>query len=147
MPGIVCAIRGGPDSRLTIERAIRLARETNLPIEFLYVVNLDFLVRTTRSRVDTISSEMEQLGEFILLAAQAEADSAGVISEGIVRHGQVRDVIVSVCLEKTAKYVVLGRPKGKPEGNVFTHDAIAKLKGYIEQKSGAQVVVAQEKSA
>ena len=39
MSGIVCAIRGGPDSQPTIRRAISLAKETNLSLYFLYVIN------------------------------------------------------------------------------------------------------------
>ena len=43
MPGILCAVRGGPASQPTIAKAIALAQETGLPLYFLYVVNLDFL--------------------------------------------------------------------------------------------------------
>ena len=50
MPGIVCAVRGGPASQPTIEKAIALALETGLPLCFLYVVNLDFLSQTPTSR-------------------------------------------------------------------------------------------------
>ncbi len=34
MPGIVCAIRGGPASKPTIARSIALAKETDLPLFF-----------------------------------------------------------------------------------------------------------------
>ena len=73
MSGIVCAIRGGASSQPTINQAIRTAVETNLPVYFLYVLNLDFLKKGTQSRTQTISEEMQELGEFILLAAQAQA--------------------------------------------------------------------------
>ena len=43
MSGVICAVRGGPDSQSTVARAIALARESGLPLYFLYVVNLDFL--------------------------------------------------------------------------------------------------------
>jgi hypothetical protein len=67
MTGIICAIRGGPASQPTIARSIALAQETSLPLHFLYVVNLDFLTRTSLSRVHVIAQEMQQMGEFILL--------------------------------------------------------------------------------
>lgn len=143
MPGIVCAIRGGPDSRPTIRQAIQLRQETGLPLIFLYVVNLDFLTHTSRSRIDTISTEMEQLGEFILLTAQSQAQEAGFPAEGVIRHGQVGEEIISLCKDKHANYVVLGRPKGEPQDNVFTQDAFTRFKQHIEQESGAQVVVVQ----
>ena len=47
MSGIVCAVRGGPASQPTLQRAITLAKETGLPLFFLYVVNLDFSIRPT----------------------------------------------------------------------------------------------------
>ena len=78
MSGIVCAVRGGPASQPTIQRAIALAKETGLPLFFLYVVNLDFLDSTTRSRTHTISKEMAQMGEFILLMAKSKAEAQGV---------------------------------------------------------------------
>lgn len=71
MTGIVCAIRGGPASQPTITHAVSLAQETGLPLYFLYIVNLDFLSHTTSSRVHTITQEMEQMGEFLLLTAHA----------------------------------------------------------------------------
>ncbi len=64
MSGIVCAVRGGPDSQPTISKAIAWAKETELPLYFLYVVNLDFLTHTSSSRVHTVTQQIEQMGEF-----------------------------------------------------------------------------------
>lgn len=50
MSGIVCAIRGGKSSQPTINQAIHTALKTNLPIYFLYVLNLDFLNKGLRLR-------------------------------------------------------------------------------------------------
>jgi nucleotide-binding universal stress UspA family protein len=143
MTGIVCAIRGGPDSQPTIDRAVELAQETKLRLYFLYVVNLDFLTHTSRSRVDTITSEMEQMGEFILLAAKSQADTAGVQAEGVIRHGQVGEEIIDLCKTKDADYAVLGQPQGEPEEDVFTHERLAEFSKRIEAESGAKVVMAR----
>jgi len=80
MSGIVCAIRGGPASRPTIDRSIQLATETGLPLYFLYVVNLKFLAHTSSSRTHVISKELNEMGEFILLMAQTEAEKKGITS-------------------------------------------------------------------
>lgn len=69
MPGIVCAIRGGPNSQPTISKAISLAKDKGLTVYFLYILNLDFLTYTQTSRVSTLTVEMKDLGEFILLSA------------------------------------------------------------------------------
>jgi nucleotide-binding universal stress UspA family protein len=141
MSGIVCAIRGGPDSQVTIAEAIALARETGLPLYFLYVVNLDFMSHTTSTRVHTISEEMHQMGEFILLAAQAQASAQGITAEGVVRRGSVAQEIVALCLDLAARYLVLGRPQFQKEESVFTKDLLAQFIRETEEQTGAKVVM------
>jgi nucleotide-binding universal stress UspA family protein len=142
MTGIVCAVRGGPDSQPTIARAIALAQETDLPLYFLYVVNLDFLVRTSSTRTHTISEQMHQMGEFILLAAQASASEHGVSAKGVVRHGDVGEEIVNLCHELDANYVVLGRPRLEHEESVFSQERLHQFIERAEQQTGARVVLA-----
>lgn len=144
MAGVVCAIRGGPGSRPTIHRAVELAGEYQLPLYFLYVVNLDFLARTTSSRTHSISEEMRQMGEFILLNATSTAESAGVPAEGIVRHGNVGEEIIKLSQEKEAEYVVLGRPQGEIEENVFDRQQITDFAERIEGETGAKVVFVED---
>jgi nucleotide-binding universal stress UspA family protein len=142
MGPIVCAIRGGPHSQTTIDKAISLAQETGLPIVFLYVVNLDFLSHTTSTRTHTINLEMEQMGEFILLAAQSQAADQGVVAEGLVRHGTVGGEIISLCRELAAGYLVLGRPQlGEDEGDVFSHTRLNAFAEQVKLLTGVEVVI------
>jgi nucleotide-binding universal stress UspA family protein len=143
MAGIVCAIRGGSASQPTIAHAIDLAKETALPLHFLYVVNLDFLARTSISRVHVVAQEMEQMGNFILLTAQTNAEMHGVAAQRIVRHGDVTEEIIKLCHELGADYVVLGHPQVRHTESVFTHDRLAEFVEKIEQLTGAKVVMAQ----
>jgi nucleotide-binding universal stress UspA family protein len=140
MSGIVCAIRGGPDSQPTIARAIDLAQETGLALYFLYVVNLDFLSHTASSRVHTISKEMREMGEFILLMAQETAAQKGISAEGIVRHGNVGEELIGLCHEVEADYLVLGRPKIEQEDTVFTQELFHKFVVRTEEQTGAKVI-------
>jgi nucleotide-binding universal stress UspA family protein len=144
MSGITCAIRGGPDSHPTIQTAIDLAQKTGQTIYFLYVVNLDFLTYTSTSRVQVAAQEMRQMGEFILLTAQAQAEEKGVKAECIVRQGQVRDEIINLCHEVSAEYVLLGRPRGQDEVDVFTHERLDQFTQRIEEESGAKVVLTKD---
>jgi nucleotide-binding universal stress UspA family protein len=141
MSGIVCAVRGGPASKPTIARAISLAQETGYPLYFLYVVNLDFLTRTTSTRVHTISEQMSQMGEFILLTAQDTAARQGVTAEGVIRHGNVGEEIIELCHEIAADYVVLGWPEIEHENTVFTHELLRQFVDQAEDQTGAQVVL------
>lgn len=144
MGGIVCAVRGGPDSRPTIDKAIQLARETNLKVSFLYVVNLDFMSHTSSSRVHTLLKDMDQMGEFILLQVQEEAAAKGVEAEGLIRHGNVADEIAGFCHEIGADYLILGLPQIKEERSVFTETKLNRLIERIEAQTGAKVVLAEE---
>ena len=143
MPGIVCAIRGGPASQPTIARAIALAQETGLPLCFLYVVNLDFLSQTPTSRVHTISQEMHEMGEFILLMAQETSARQGISAGVVVRHGSVGEELIGLCQELEADYLVLGKPKVEREDTVFTRELLREFTVRTEEQTGAKVVFAE----
>jgi nucleotide-binding universal stress UspA family protein len=140
MPGIICAVRGGPASQPTITRSIRLAQETGQTLYFLYVVNLDFLSHTSSSRVHTISEQMGQMGEFILLMAQETAARQGVEAQGVLRHGDVGEEIIDLCHELQADYLVLGKPRVEQEDTVFTEDRLRDFVVRTEEQTGARVV-------
>jgi nucleotide-binding universal stress UspA family protein len=139
MSGIVCAIRGGPASQPTIERAISLAKETELPLYFIYVVNLDFLTHTQSSRTHSIEKDLHHMGEFILLTVQSKAEAEGVLAEGIVRQGSVGEQIISAAKELEANYVVLGTPQGIHEADHFTQERFYEFIRRIEEESSAEV--------
>jgi nucleotide-binding universal stress UspA family protein len=144
MSGIVCAIRGGPHSQATIDRSIALAQETGQTLYFLYVVNLDFLTRTSSTRVHTISEQMRQMGEFILLTAQDAAARQGVEAEGVIRHGNVGEEIIGLCHELAAAFLVLGLPHVGREDTVFTEELLRQFVERTEEQTGAKVVLPEE---
>jgi nucleotide-binding universal stress UspA family protein len=147
MAGIVCAIRGGPSSQPTIDRAIQLAKDQDLTIHFLYVVNLDFLAHTNQSRTQTLDKEMHQMGEFILISAQDSARAAGVRADGVVRKGVIADEIVALARDVEADYVMLGSPKVEADVNVFTRQRLQDFSQRIADESGAEVVLVEDKPA
>ena len=143
MSGVICPIRGGPGSKTTIETAIQLAKQETMPLTFLYVVNLDFMTHTESSRVRTVTSELESMGDFILLSAKAEAEKQGVEAQSEIRHGSVGEQIVELSHETGADFLVMGRPGGEAEENVFDHERLEKFIDRIEEESGAKVIIAQ----
>lgn len=140
MPGIVCAIRGGPLSQPTIQQAIEQAKDTQLPIYFLYVVNLDFLSYTEQSRTQTIQQEMRAMGEFICLKAQIEARRAGTEANVVVREGNVTEEIINLCREVQADFVVMGRPNLQKAENVFDQQRLENFRKMVEREAGVQVI-------
>jgi nucleotide-binding universal stress UspA family protein len=147
MAGIVCAIRGGPSSQPTIDRAIQLAKEEDLQIHFLYVVNLDFLAHTNKSRVNTLDKEMHQMGEFILISAQDRAMARGIHADGVVRNGVIADEIINLARDLEADYVILGSPQVETEANVFTRQRLEDFSQRIRSESGAEVVLVEDHEA
>lgn len=144
MSGIVCAVRGGPASKSTIAKAIALAQRTGLPLYFLYVANLDFLSQTPTSRVHTISQEMHEMGEFILLMAQEKSARQGISAEGMVRHGSVSEEVIDLVQELEADYLVLGKPQVARDDTVFTEDLLREFIARTEDQTGATVVFPEE---
>jgi nucleotide-binding universal stress UspA family protein len=141
MSGVVCAIRGGPGSQHTIQYAIDLAKQMDLPLYFLYVVNLDFMTHTESSRTRLISREMHEMGEFILYTAQESAEEHGVVTDGIVRHGEVTEEIIALAQELEADYIILGQPEGVDEKDFFTIARLREFGERLSQESGAEVII------
>lgn len=148
MSEIVCALRGGLDSRATITRAITLAREASLPLHFLYVVNRDLVSDTAVRRTETVVGEqLRQMGSSIVQVAQAIASSQGIPARGAVRYGHVEDEIAGLCQDVDADYLVLSGPSGHDKTNLFTPKRLTQFRARMERESGAKVVLAEGKSS
>ncbi len=139
MPGILCAIRGGPSSQPTIIKSIQLAQETGETIQFLYVVNLDFLSYSSSSKTTHISQELKEMGEFILLTAQEQATQQGVNADGIIKEGRVVEEIIEFCSENDPLYVVLGRPEEEGEDNILNTERLHNFTARIKEVCQAEV--------
>ena len=59
--------------------------------------------------------QLKQMGESVLSAAQALANSKGVLALRSPQQGNVEDEIATECGELDAEYLVLGRPR-RPRG-------------------------------
>jgi hypothetical protein len=116
MSGILCAVRGGLESRATITQAISLARTTGLPVQFVYVLNEELVPGTGSDRARAVANQFRQMGVSVLLAAQALAHSQGVLARGSARQGNVEAEIASACRELGAEYLVLNRPREGKDG-------------------------------
>lgn len=139
MSGIVCAIRGGPDSQRAIDYAIKFAEENDIRLYFLYVVNLVYLRSTSTKRLNNIAMEYHRMGEFILLMAQARAASRGVRADNFVRRGNVSEKIVDICKETQAKHLVMGMPCNQE--SYFVEETLGKFVKTIEAQCNITVKI------
>lgn len=141
MSVIVCPIRGGVESKVTVARAIAVAQATRLPLHFLYVVNPDLLLAIGSDDMDALFESVRQMGLSVLGAAKAWAESQGISSQGVVRHGSVKDEIAAVCQDLDPAYLVLGRPQGRKPENVFTRALLETFVHQIEQQTRVSAVL------
>jgi nucleotide-binding universal stress UspA family protein len=141
MSAIVCPIRGGVGSKTTVRHAVLLAQATGLPLHFLYVINPDLLLTVGSNDMDALFESVRQMGVTVLEAASAWADSLGIGSQGIVRHGSVKGEIAAVCRDLGADYPVLGRPRGRKTESIFTQPLLGEFVHQIERQTGASVVL------
>lgn len=118
---IVCAVRGGPESRATISRAIDLAVEYNAKLTFFHVVDAEFLGHAPiRGTLSVIYNELHEMGVFAMLILVDRAERRGVSHvDYLVREGNIRKHLHQFALETNAEIMVLGKPTRSPGSNVF----------------------------
>jgi nucleotide-binding universal stress UspA family protein len=129
------------DSRSTITRAITLAKDTNSMVIFLYVVNQDLAQNAGMAQAHIATEQIRQMGQSVLLAAQAMANSQGMTARSVMRHGNVENEIAQTCRELNAKHLVLG-PAGSRQGEgYFTPSLLARFVKQIEKESEIKVIL------
>jgi len=139
---ILCPTRGGKASYPNQDRAISLAKEREADLLFLYVSNVNFLGLTSRPFIVDIETELDEMGEFILIMAQERAEKAGVNADIMVERGVFHEVLKAVIEEHQITTVVLGSSK---EGTgITTTDYVNKLGDTISQDTGAELIVLQD---
>ena len=84
------------------------------------------------------------MGEFILLAAQENASAEGIAAEADVRQGDVGEEIIGLAQELEADFIVMGRPLGEQDEDVFANNRLEQFIERIESESGAKVILEDE---
>lgn len=147
MGSIVCATRGGEGSRAVQLAAIRRAKESELPLVFLYVADPHSLENDIDEGLkEAIRAELNWMGETLLRIAQKRADSAYLATEVKIREGNVREEIRRFLQEADAELLMLGAPRGTT-ANVFGDDAIEQLAEEIEAQSSVKVEIVRPEDA
>ena len=138
MTKILCAIRGGEASQRLQDIGIDLAKERGEEIVFLYVVNTEFLDTASSALRETVTVEMEKLGEFLLLMARERARKQNVTAGSIIRHGYLREEFEAAASAPDISTVLLGRPG---EEGLFSLEGLEALASEIEEKCKVKVLI------
>lgn len=140
MGTIVCATRGGEASIKTQEYAINLAKERGVKLIFVYVTDVHFLDHTGASILVDVATEIENMGEFLLLMAKERAEKAGISADIVTKRGVFRDALVEVVQETNAELVVLGKPDDRVLPMQTHLDGVVLA---IKEQTGVDAIIAK----
>lgn len=124
---IICAVRGVPQSRATVTKAIDLALEHNARLTFAHVFDAEFLSTTRPSMISlrSIYKQLHGLGEFTMSILKDRAERRGVSqADCIVREGKLLKQLRLILTETCPDILVIGKPvtKGPVRPSIKTID-------------------------
>jgi nucleotide-binding universal stress UspA family protein len=138
---IICAVRGGPESRETVSRAIHLALEAGARLTFFHVMDAEFLEYATVGPLSVVYHELVEMGKFAMLILCDRAQRRGVTQvDYIVREGNIRKQLHQFAVETRAEIMVLGRPTRSPGRNVFKADEFETFVAELEREGNLHII-------
>jgi nucleotide-binding universal stress UspA family protein len=142
MGTILCPTRGGEASHPNQDRAISLAKQRGERLIFLYVSDVRFLFKGSGALLGSLETELDEMGEFLLLMAQERAEKQGVQAEREVRRGSFREAIADVIDDHQVTTVVFGTPG--QEHRVTTEDYLEALADDLTEELGVEVMMTKD---
>jgi nucleotide-binding universal stress UspA family protein len=139
---IVCAVRGSPQSRTTVTRAIDLAVEHDARLTFLYVADAEFQAQAAiGSPLSVIYQELTQMAEFSMLILCDRAQRRGVRQVAyLIRVGNVRKQLLQFAAETRADVFVMGWPLRAAGRPIFTPEEFESFALELEQVAHPRLV-------
>jgi len=147
---IICAVRGGPESRETVTHAINLAVEHKAELTFFHALDAEFLgtASLTMTPVRSIYQQLHEMGEFSMLILCDRANRRGVERVNYqVREGNIQNLLREKAIETKADVMVMGRPVRSPGSNVFTEAAFDQFISDLEKDAMLKIIVITPKTS
>ena len=140
---ILCAVRGGPESRETVTYAVNLAIETGAKLTFFYAMDADFLRQATMRRtLRGIYGELMEMGKFAMMILVDRAQRRGVENvDYIIREGNVRKQLKQIANDTHAEIMILGRPTRGPTSNIFKKNEMEEFAEELSMEGNLKVIV------
>lgn len=139
---ILCAVRGGPESRETVSHAINLALEKDARLTFFLVLDAEFLNHATIAPLSVVFQELVEMGKFTMLILVDRAQRRGVSQVNyVVREGNIRKQLKMAAMETKAEIMVMGRPTRSPTKNVFKADEMEAFAAELADLGGLQLIL------
>ena len=135
---ILCATRGGKPSLHTQQYAIKMAKERDVDVLFLYVSNVEFLHNVAPVKYQDVQEELDNMGEFLLLMAKERAEKQGVTASIIVKSGVFRDALIETAKDTQASMIVLGTPA---EDSLIAREYLESLIVELKEETGIEATI------
>jgi nucleotide-binding universal stress UspA family protein len=120
---IVCAVRGGAESRETATSAMDLALKAGARLTFFHVVDPGCLDCGDIARTSAAYREFVEEAESTLDTLRTQAQQRGVTQvDLILREGDTRQELRRLAVETDAELMVLGYPNPDSGNSVFSQD-------------------------
>ena len=116
-----------------------MARERETDILFVYVADVNFLGRVPGNIVVDVATELENMGEFLLLMAKERAEAEGVTANTVVKRGEFRTALLDAAREGGASLIVLGSPG--ENSNITQREYLDQLAKGIAEESGIETII------
>jgi nucleotide-binding universal stress UspA family protein len=137
---IVCAVRGGPESRATVSRAIDLALEKDARLTFFHAVDAEFMEYATVGPLSIVYQELLEMGKFAMLILCDRARRRGVSQvDYVLRDGNIRKNLIQFAVETHATQMVMGWPTRSPGRNVFRNDEFDDFASRLEREGNLKI--------
>jgi len=138
---IICAVRGGPESRETVTQAIDLTLEYGARLTFLHILDAEFLEYATIGPLSVVYHELTEMGTFTMLILSDRAQRRGVEQvDYVLVEGNIRDGLIRYANETKAEMMVMGRPTRSPSRNVFKTDEFDDFVAELEQEGNLTII-------
>lgn len=144
---ILCAVRGAPESRAAVNRAIEIALKHDASLTFLYVIDAEFLEHATVGPLSVVYRELRQMGEFSMAILEERAKRMGVSkTSAVVREGNVLKQLRGYLRETNADILVIGMPMRSSLRELIKPRDFEDLVAEIEESGMRVVQVESEES-
>lgn len=138
---IICAVRGGAESRNTVSRAIDLALEGGTRLTFLHVMDAEFLQYATVGPLSVVYNELVEMGTFAMMILCDRAQRRGVTDvDYVVREGSIRKQLLQFAIATRAQVLVIGHPTRSPGRNVFEAGDLDDFMAELEREGNIRVI-------
>jgi nucleotide-binding universal stress UspA family protein len=138
---IVCAVRGRPESRTTVTRAVDMVLEKHARLTFLHVIDAEFLDYATVAPLSVVYKELVEMSRFAMLILCDRAQRRGVSEVSyIVLEGNIRKQLRQFAIDTHADLMIMGAPTPGPGKNVFKQKELEQLIHEMEQEGNIRIL-------